>query len=208
VKRRPNDGLFDFLDKAVSFIMANLLWVLLSIPLVTLPAATAGLFATMSLWARGEPTEVLQDFFGGARQHWRKASSIVVLDLLLGSLVVLNFSLFRRMNMSPPITLLSQSITLFVAVTLIMVNLYLWPLMVTFGDFSLRRLVDTSLRLVFIHPLWSLVMLILALLPFVLSFLLPVAVLVLASFSTFALIVSWAALRVIRRYFPEPKVSQ
>jgi uncharacterized membrane protein YesL len=208
VKRRPNDGLFDFLDKAVSFIMANLLWVLLSIPLVTLPAATAGLFATMSLWARGEPTEVFQDFFSGVRQHWRKASIIVVLDLLLGGLVILNFFLFRLMNIPPPITLLFQSVTLFVAVTLIMVNLYLWPLMVTFGDFSLRRLVDTSLRLVFIHPLWSLVMLVLALLPFALSMLLPVAVLVLASFSTFALIVSWAALRVIRRYLPEPKVSQ
>ena len=206
MKQRPNDELFHFLDKAASFVMANLLWVLLSIPLVTLPAATAGLFATMSLWAQGKPTEVFQDFFRGAWQHWRKASLVVVFDILLGGLVILNFALFRLMNISQPVLLLSQSITLFVAVTLIMVNLYLWPLMVSFEDFSLRRLVDTSLRLVFIHPAWSLAMLVLAIIPFALSIFLPAAALVLVSFSTFALMVSWAAWRVIRHYSPEAGV--
>ncbi len=37
-------------EKAGTFILANIFWVRLSIRLITLPAATAGLFATMSPW--------------------------------------------------------------------------------------------------------------------------------------------------------------
>ncbi|MEO8393584.1 MAG: DUF624 domain-containing protein [Chloroflexota bacterium] len=61
--RRRNDGLFDLLDKAGTFVLANLFWVLLSIPIVTLPIATAGLFATMSFWVRGKSPEVFRNFF-------------------------------------------------------------------------------------------------------------------------------------------------
>lgn len=199
---RPNDGLFAFLDKLTAFMLANLLWVLLSIPLVTLPMTTAGLFATMSRWAQGQPVEVFRDFFGGMREHWRKASIIVVLDLLLGGLIALDLYAFGRMNMPQVIALVSRSVTLFVAVTAIMVNLYLWPLMVTFDELPLRRLLDTSLKLVFAHPVWSVVMFVLALLPVTASLLLPAAALVLLSFSSIALLVSWSAWRVIRRYIP------
>ena len=206
MKGRPNDGLFDFLDKAGNFILANLLWVLLSIPVITLPMATAGLFASMSPWARGKSAEVFQDFFGGMRQHWRKASLIVLMDVLLGGLIILNLSIFRLMNLPQPLILLSQSVTLFVAVTAIMVNLYLWPLMVTFDELSLRRLLDTSLKLVFAHPAWSFAVLIMALVPLLLSLLLPAAVFILGSFSSVALVVSWGAWRIIRRYAPEEPI--
>ncbi len=205
--RERNAELFDFLDRASSFILANLLWVLLSIPLVTMPAATAGLFATMTLWARGKSTEVFKDYFGGIRQHWRKATLIGVLDVLIGSLIFVNFLAFQRMDMSNPIAVVSRSLTLFVALAAIMVNLYLWPLMVSF-DMPLRRLLENSVRLVFAHLLWSFWMLVLALVPLVVSLFLPGAVFVLATFSTFALLVSKAAWRVIRRYVPEEDLAE
>jgi len=204
VVRRRNDGLFDFFDKAANFVLANLFWVLLSIPLVTMPLATAGLFATMSLWVRGKSPEVFRDFWDGVRQFWLKASLIGLMDGLIAGLILLNLSIFRLMNPSQLLSILSQSATLFVALTVIAVNLYLWPLMVTFADLPLRRLIDTSIKLVFAYPLWSLVMLMLAAIPLVISLLfLPAGALVLVSFSTVALLVSWGAWRIIQRYVPE-----
>jgi uncharacterized membrane protein YesL len=199
-RRRPNDGLFEFLDKAGTFVLANLLWVVFAIPIITLPLATAGLFAVMMPWARGKSVEAFQDFFGGARRHWRKAMVVGLIDLLLGGLVVLNFSIFRLMEMAQALTLISQSVTLFVALATIMVNLYVWPLMVSFEDLTLRQLLETAVKMAFVHPGWSFVMLILALIPFMVSLIVPAAAFVLGTFSAFALIVSWASWRVIHQY--------
>lgn len=201
--RRPNDGLFDFLDQAAAFVLANLFWVLLSIPLVSAPAATAGLFATTSRWVRGKQVEVFQNFWGAAWRFWRKATLIGVIDLLITGLLLLNLVIFQRMDAGQIGTVLSQSATLFVGLTALTVNLYLWPLMVIFDDLPLRRLVDTSLKLVFAFPAWSLVMLILALIPFVLSLLLFTGTLVLATFSAASILINWGAWRIIRRYMPE-----
>jgi uncharacterized membrane protein YesL len=208
VYRRRNDGLFDFLDKVATFVLANLFWVLLSIPLVTLPIATAGLFATMSLWVRGKSPEVFRDFFRGARQFWLKASLTGLIDTLIAGVIVLNLSIFRLMNSSQFLSVLSQSATLFVALTTITVNLYLWPLMVTFNELSLSRLIITSTKLVFAYPIWSLFMFILAALPFAINLLLPAGMLVLASFSSAALLVNWGAWRIIQRYVPEEEDAE
>jgi uncharacterized membrane protein YesL len=202
-KRQDLPGL---LEKATTFALANLFWVLLCIPVVTIPAATAGLFATLTPWARGKSSEVFSDFFGGMRQYWRKASLVGVVDALIGILVVVNFLAFRVMDMSNPIAVLSRSITLFIALIAIMVNLYLWPMMVSF-DMPLRQLVANAVRLVFVHPLWSLFMVIVAVLPLVASLVLPAALVIFATISTMALLVSKAAWRIIRRYVPEEEVS-
>ncbi|MEO8393585.1 MAG: hypothetical protein ABI700_11400 [Chloroflexota bacterium] len=142
------------------------------------------------------------------RQFWLKASLIGIIDALIAGLIVLNLSIFRWMSAAPFLGILSQSATLFVALTAIMVNLYLWPLMVIFNDLPLRRLIDTSLKLVFAYPVWSLVMLILAALPLVISLLLPAGMLILASFSAVALLVSWGAWRIIQRYVPEEALAE
>ncbi len=43
---------------------------------------------------------------------------------------------------------------MFVALVSLMVNLFAWPLLVMF-DLSLRDLLLTSVKFVFVHPLWS-----------------------------------------------------
>jgi uncharacterized membrane protein YesL len=207
-RRRPNDGLFEFLDKAGTFVLANLLFVVFAIPIITLPLAIAGIFAVMMLWARGKSVETFHSFFGAMRQHWRKAMVVGLIDLLLGGLVVLNFSIFRLMEMAQALTLISQSVTLFVGVTTIMVNLYAWPLMVSFEGLTLRQLLETAVKMAFVHPGWSFVMLFLAIIPFMVSLIVPAAAFVLATFSAFALIVSWASWRVIHQYvMEEPTVA-
>jgi uncharacterized membrane protein YesL len=201
---RRDTSLSDFLDRAGTFVLANLLFVLLSIPLVTIPAAAAGLFATMTKWARGQQAEVFRDFFAGMRRHWRRATLVGVIDLLVGGLIVLNLSIFRLMNPSQIVVVLSQSATLFLALMAICANLYLFPLLVMFEDVPLRRLIETSIKLVFAFPFWSVVLLVLLGLPVLISLLvLPAAVLVLVTFSTVALSVSAVVWRVVKRYTVE-----
>lgn len=205
-KPNPNAELFEWIEWASTFILANLLWVMLALPVITLPMATAGLFATMAPWSRGKPSEVFREFFRALRQYWLKASVIGLIDGLIGAWVVLNFSIFRLMD-SQPLMILSQIVTLFVTMMALMANLYIWPLLVTF-DLPLRNLLMTSVKLVFVHPLWSLGLLVLVAGLFIISLFFPAAVLLLASFSAAALLINRGAWRVMRRYVPEDELPR
>jgi uncharacterized membrane protein YesL len=197
-----NAGLYSWADRVGTFILANLFWVLLSLPVITMPLATAGLFAALAPWGRGKPSEVFRDFFGGIKDHWRGAMVIGVIDVLLGGLIALNFSIFRLMNMSQPVALLSQGITVFAALVLLMVNLYAWPLLVTL-ELSLRDLLETSVKLAFAHPFASLGMLLVVAVIVFVSSLLPQMFLLLASVSACALFISWGVWRVVRGHIAE-----
>src|SRR5260221_4159533 len=67
--------LSDLLDRVSGFALANVLWVLLSLPIVTMPAATAGLFSATSPRARGKTGEPFPHFFFGMRQNWSQFSA-------------------------------------------------------------------------------------------------------------------------------------
>ncbi len=201
--QRYRDGdaasFFAVFDKISTFILANLLWIFCSLPIVTMPAATAGLFAVFAPWVQGKSTEPFAVFFGAFRQHWRKSTLIFVIDLIIVGLIVANFSIFGRMDESQTLTRLSQAMTLFLAIITLMINLYLWPLLVMF-EMPLRKLLDTAVRLAFGHALWSLLLSVLAVLPVVLSLLLPAMFTLIGLFATCALLIDWGAWRMIRRY--------
>lgn len=206
--RQETADLFDQFDKWSSFVLANLLWSVLSIPLITLPAATAGLFAVMSLRVRGKQPELFQEFFGAMRRLWRKATVVALADLLIGGLIVLNAFIFPLMDLSSPLVFLSRSVTLFVGLALLLTNLYVWSLMVLFEDMGLKQLAETSFKLVFAHPLWSMGVLVAALVPVVISLVFPQVVFLVFTISCFVLIVNMGTWRIIRRYTPEDELQR
>jgi uncharacterized membrane protein YesL len=203
--QRSGSALGDILERVGGLALANLFWVLLSLPVVTMPAATAGLFAATSPWARGKPGELFRDFFDGMRQCWRKSTLIVVGDLLLGGLVVINLSIFRLMGLPQPLMLMLQSVTLFVGIGTVLVNLYVWPLMVLF-DLTIRDLCSAAFQMVFTYPWRSLLILVAALVPVLLGLVLPAAVVIMVSFSVSALWINWATWQVIRRYVADAEL--
>lgn len=188
-------------EKWGTFILANILWALASIPLVTIPAATAGIFAVLAKPARGEPVEVIHEFFDAMRQYGRRATLLALLDIGVGGLIALNLLIMLQMNPSDVLAWAARSVTLFAGLALLLVNLYAWPLLVTL-DLPLRPLLASSCRLVFTYPLWSLGVLAAAAVPALFSLLLPQAIFLIATVSCCVLIVNLGAWRVIRRHLP------
>jgi uncharacterized membrane protein YesL len=186
-------------DRIMTFVLANLLWFVFAVLIITLPAATAGLFAVLAPLVRGTDTEIFATFFGTMRRQWLKSTAVFAADVLIGALIVINFSVLDVMKPPAPVFWLFRSIYVFLAVATLMVNLYLWPLLVLF-DLGLRRLVKVSLGLAFTHPLWTLLTLGLALLPLVLAMFAPPLLSVMVVFSTTVLIINWGTWRVIKKY--------
>ncbi len=199
--RSERAELAEHAEKWASFVMANILWAILSIPLVTLPAATAGLFAYMSARARGYQPDLFPTFLGGMRQHWRKATVIALLDALIGGLVIANALIFPHMDFTrDPVAFLARSVTIFVGLALLMINLYAWPLLVLLDTLTLLETITSSAALVFAHPFWSVGVLIVVALPVLISLLLPQGIFVLATASICALLTCMGTWRAIRQH--------
>ncbi len=190
----------ELIDKITTFILVNMLWVVFAIPLITLPAATAGLFATLVPWTQGKPSEPFGAFFRGMRHYWRKSTLVALLDVAIAGVVALNLIVLNNANTAP--ALCSRSITLFVAAVAVMVNVYLWPLLVLV-DWPVRVLIRIALRLVFMHLGWSLVTGLLAVAPLLLTPVLPGFFAVMVPFSSCALLASWGAQHVFQQHTHE-----
>jgi uncharacterized membrane protein YesL len=200
--RDEHTELFEQIELWGTFILANLLWAILSIPLVTMPAATAGLFAVMSRQVQGKKPELFQVFFSAMREYWRKALTIVVIDLILACLIIANIQIFSIMGSMDPIAFLSRSITLFAALFALVTNLYAWSLLVVI-DVPLRELLVLAVKLVFAYPLQSFGILIAAIIPVIISLLLPQGMFALFTGSVTVYIITWGTWRVIRKHITE-----
>ncbi len=193
-------------EKWASFILANLLWCLFVIPLITIPAATAGTFALLAAWSRDQYTAPFETFFGTMRRLWRKATLIGLIDLALGGLVAANLSIVGMMNPFEVMATLARGVSLFVALALLLVNLYVWPLLVL-SELPIRALIETSIRLMFLHPFRSIGVLLLAAVPVGISLLLPRAFFRIVTVSTCALIITRGTWPVIRQHVPESALT-
>jgi uncharacterized membrane protein YesL len=202
--RNERAELAEHVESYAGFVLANLLWALASLPLVTLPAATAGLFAVMLARVRGEPGSTIHTFIEGMQQHWRRATTLILLNLLGGGLVALNAVIFPMMDLSTdPLAFVARSVTLFAALALVVMNVYAWPLLVLFESMSLKTVLASSARLALTHPLMSLGLAVTAVVIVGVSLLLPRGVFALATASGVALVVSFGAWRVIRGHVVE-----
>lgn len=186
-------------DRIMTVVLANVMWFVFAVPLITLPAATAGLFAVLAPLARGHDAEIFATFFGTMRRQWLKSTMIVVADGLIGVALAVNINILSMMNPPTPIFWLLRSIYLFLAIAALITNLYLWPLLVLF-DLGLRQLVTLAVKFAFNHVFWSLFVLGLMLSPVLLAAFAPPMIGVLIAMSVSVLIANWGAWRIIRQY--------
>jgi uncharacterized membrane protein YesL len=156
-------------------VLANILWLVVSLPLVTLPLATIGLLGVMFRWMAGRNAALSAAFLGTIRRNWLRSYLVFGANLLIGGLIFVNFRLFEVMDMTDIFALLSRSITILVSMLLFLVNVYVWPLLAVW-DQPLKVILKFAWQLVFAQPLWGFVTGIGVIAPFLVSLFLPVAV--------------------------------
>jgi uncharacterized membrane protein YesL len=192
---------------ASTFVLLNMLWLFCSLPIITMPAATAALFATIAPWGRGQsPSEPLANFFVAMKQYGLRATAVFLLNLLIAGAVILNLLILRQMGIGQIIATMALIVTVLVALVLVLANIYLWPLLVTL-DSSLPDLLKNALKLALAHPIWGVFVAGTAVIPLLVSLLLPQAFFIAITFAATALIIYAGAWRVIRRYLDEKEIQ-
>lgn len=199
-------SLLDWLERLnpiANFVLLNLFWLFGSLLIVTIPAMTAALFASVAPWARGQsPNAPLGSFWTAVRRYWFKATMMGIIDLVLGGLIVLNLLAIRRMGFEQFIAVPAFTLTVLFGGFLIVVNVYAWPLLVTL-DQPLRSLLKNGLRLAVAHPFWGVLVALVVIGTLLVSLLLSRITFLTISFAAAALITYWGAWRIMQRYLDE-----
>ncbi|MFZ5916669.1 MAG: DUF624 domain-containing protein [Chloroflexota bacterium] len=107
-------------------IFANLLWLALSLPLITAPAAGAGLYYFVALTIRGEEPS-LASFWDGFRRYFVRSGALAALNLAVLIVLLVNF-LFYLGQANEGVRLIAIPM-FYLLVLWLCVQTYLAPLM-------------------------------------------------------------------------------
>ena len=124
-------------------VLANLLWVVLCLPVVTAPAATAGLFHLAREVARGKDAS-LHDFFVGFRTRFLPALKLGLVDLAALLVLWVNVDFYSHMRGGAVIPgMILAAAMVWVAAFFLLMHAHLYPLLAD-GESSLGQLLRKS----------------------------------------------------------------
>jgi uncharacterized membrane protein YesL len=135
-------------------ILANLLWILLSLPIVTAPAATAGLFHLTAKIARREDPS-LRDLIGGFRLFFKPASLIGLVDAAIAVILWINVDFYSHLGGHASIPgMLFAGLIVWATAFWVLIHAHLFPLLIS-GERSVRSLFRKSAVLTLHNPAFT-----------------------------------------------------
>lgn len=113
-----------FIGKFWDVLIVNLLWVVCSIPVVTIGASTTAMYYVTLKLVRDEDGYTIRSFFKSFKENFKQATAIWMIFLIVG--LLLGFDLYFVLTAMPYTTLRTVMTTVFLAL------LFVWFAMFTF----------------------------------------------------------------------------
>jgi uncharacterized membrane protein YesL len=148
-------GLRHFNDRSSIYVAANLIAFLLSIPLITAPAAWAGL-VKMSLLSQTTPTASPADMWNAFRTYLRQGLVMGVLNIVIIGINLSNLAMYWY---APGLLYaVLRGVWLLVLVLWLATQIYLWPLFFNMTQPTLRGALRNAVVMILLNPVFTLVL--------------------------------------------------
>ncbi len=85
------------LTRIFDFILLNVLWLVCSLPIVTIGASTTALYAVMMKVAANEEGYILRGFLDAFRSNLKQSTAVWLILLAVGAVIGIDFMIVRRM---------------------------------------------------------------------------------------------------------------
>lgn len=156
-----------FLNRAGDIIIANLLFLVCSIPLVTIGASLTALYYCMLRIVKGNPAGITGMFFKSFRENFKQATAAWLILASAGTVLLLNirFLLTSPSSTAKPLLLLSCGMLVLVFLEV----LYLFPVLAAFSN-RLGALMKNAFLFAFIHFPTTLACSLLLLIPLIMTY--------------------------------------
>lgn len=91
-----NGPVFDFLGKVADILILNLLWLLTSLPIITIGASTSALFSVTILMVKEREGNIFQNYFAAFKRNFKRSTIVFVIAALVA--VVLSMNIYFWAN--------------------------------------------------------------------------------------------------------------
>lgn len=153
-----------FLNRLTDLIRLNLLCFLCCIPIVTAGASISALDSVLERYLNHEEYSVGKDFFDSFRKNFKRATIIWILSMVLYAAVALDMWVCARLNFSGRFVLMGVAVCMIVMVAF--VDQY-GMILVGRTELKTRLLIKNAFMISIIGLPFSLILLLLHLIPFV-----------------------------------------
>lgn len=152
----PNGKMMEILWKPVHIMLLNFLWILFSLPIVTIGASTTALYSVLIKMRHGKEGKLIRDFWDAFRLNFRQATIIWVIILLAAAVFTIDIVFF--VNMGGFFGTFSAMLFVGLDVALVLMGLYVFPMQAVF-DNSIGTTMKSALYLSSRHMLWTILLL-------------------------------------------------
>lgn len=156
----------DYYEEMFTLVGANLLWVVLAIPVLTIPPATAGMLYLTNQIAHRRRIE-FRMFFEGFKKYFWQSYLLALLNLLVAVLVYTNLAFYAQME--GQWTVIVRGIFVGLAVMWVLIQMYVFPMLLEQEEPRLLLALRNAAFLAFASPITSLILGVLMVLVAVLS---------------------------------------
>lgn len=195
----PNGKMMEILWKPIHIMFLNLLWVLFSLPIVTIGASTTALYSVLIKMRNGKEGKLFQDFWDAFRSNFRQATIIWL--IILAAAFVFTTDIVYFLNMGGFFGTFFAMVFFGLDVMLLPMSLYVFPMQAVF-DNKVGTTMKSALYLSSRHLLWTVVLMALAILTAI-AVILYWPLIGWFVFGLVAFINAWIFDKIFKRYYPK-----
>ena len=200
------DGSFtSIMEKVADLFLASVLWVVCSLPLVTIVLSSSALYYAIVKCVRKDRGSVTHEFMNFLKGNWKQGLMTGVIYLIIGVLVCLNIYAVLQMDRSTMLFSIYSVESLWVGLCFIFLSIYLFPIFSRF-EYSAWDYIKTSILMSWKHVFSSIFMtaVFVPLAYFTMRFLFFVVIIP----GILALILSLRIEKILQKYMPELKEGE
>lgn len=165
-----NSPLWSISRKALDFLWLSFLWLICSLPVVTIGASTSALYSVTLKYARDEEGYLTASFFTAFRQNFKQGTAICMILLLSGLFLGLDFVVYYRSGEKGIGYMVLMTLCFSLALVFILMHIYVYAVLAKFQN-SVFHIIKNSCIMAICHWPSSLAMLMLSLLILAVGFL-------------------------------------
>lgn len=207
---RIDGPLFRFLERIANLLILNIVFLICSLPIITIgPALTAMYYVNMKM-LRGEDPGIIKSFFHSFRTNFKQGFVIGIGVLLLAALLLVDIYVLTYLVTIPEaIAKVLIAIVTLLLIVLILISIYLFAILAQF-DNKTKELIKWSAIISVRHLPVTLISAAIVALPVLIFYYLPgifiqtvMPLLLLIGFSVITFVQSYFYIRVFNYYIPK-----
>lgn len=200
------DGSFTgFMEKTADFFLVSIMWIICSLPVVTIVLSTSALYYSVVKCVRRERGTATHEFIHFIKENWKQGLKLGVVYLILGTLVALNIYAVFQMERGSMLFRVYSIESLWIGICFLFASIYLFPLFSRFEYTTMENIkmsLFISWKHIFSSLLFSVIVALFGYLTVRFIFLLVIIP------GLFVFIISFRMEKIMLKYMPEPKEGE